>query len=178
MICILLKEGSGIKPGTVHPETGAPLGEPLAGHIDWVRWGAWGVVGGRPVLATGGGLDDGTVRLWDPGTGAALGEPLAGHAGGVPWGAWGVVGSRPVLATGDDGGTVRLWEVIEDRPVPRLPSYRSDTTAPVDELSRLGDAVAVAELVTARTARPPLAVGVFGDWARAKAISWDCCRSK
>ena len=73
-----------------------------------------------------------------------------------------------MLATGGDDGAVRLWEVIEDRPVPRLPSYRSDATAPVDELSRAGDAVALAELVTAVTAKPPLAVGLFGDWGEGK----------
>jgi hypothetical protein len=124
------------------------------------------VVEGRPVLATGGN-DDGTVRLWDPVEGVALGEPLTGHTGRVLWGAWGVVDGQPVLATGGDDA-VRLWEVIEDRPVPRLPSYRSDATAATDALDRTGDAVALAELVTARTARPPLAVGLFGDWGEGK----------
>jgi hypothetical protein len=61
-----------------------------------------------------------------------------------------------------------LWELVEDRPVPRLPPYRSDATAPVDELTRIGDAVALAELITARTVRPPLAVGLFGDWGEGK----------
>jgi hypothetical protein len=37
-----------------------------------------------------------------------------------------------------------------------------------DELSRAGDAVALAELVTAVTALPPLAVGLFGDWGEGK----------
>jgi hypothetical protein len=52
--------------------------------------------------------------------GVALGEPITGHTNAV---LWGVVEGRPVLATGgDDDGTVRLWKVIQDRPVPRLPS--------------------------------------------------------
>src|SRR5437667_316611 len=83
------------------------LGEPLAGHTGRVRWGAWGIAGDRPVLATGGG--DGAVRLWDPVSGTALGEPLAGHTEPVSWGAWGIAGDRPVLATVGYDGMVRLW---------------------------------------------------------------------
>jgi hypothetical protein len=58
--------------------------------------------------------------------------------------------------------------VVEDRSVPRLPSYQSDAAAPSDELARLADAVALAELVTAKSATPPLAVGLFGDWGEGK----------
>ena len=52
--------------------------------------------------------------------------------------------------------------------MPRLPSYRSDATVAIDALDRSGDAVALAELLTARTARPQLAVGLFGDWGEGK----------
>ncbi|MFF3863280.1 P-loop NTPase fold protein [Streptomyces sp. NPDC002209] len=155
--------------GTVrlwNPVTGAPQGEALTGHNGALVWGAWGNVGGRPVLATGD--DAAAVRLWDPATGTALGAPLTGHSGSVLWGAWGEVGHRPVLATGDDDGQVLLWEVVEDRPVARLPFYRSDVPAASDELARAAEAEAVAELITARTARPPLAVGLFGDWGEGK----------
>ncbi|MEU7873299.1 P-loop NTPase fold protein [Dactylosporangium sp. NPDC049140] len=141
-------------------------GEPLTGHTGPSQWGVWGSVDGRPVLATG--SDDTTVRLWDPIAAAPFGEPLTGHTGPLRWGVWGSVDGRPVLATGSDDTTVRLWEVIEDRPVSRLPFYRSDTTAATDELTRAGDAIALAELITARTARPPLAVGLFGDWGEGK----------
>ena len=34
------------------------------GDTGEVLWGAWGLIGDRAVLATGG--EDGTVRLWDP----------------------------------------------------------------------------------------------------------------
>jgi hypothetical protein len=138
----------------------------LTGHSASVWWGAWGLVDDRPVLATGG--NDETVRLWDPVAQAALGAPLTGHTSMVRWGNWGVVDGRPVLATGGNERTVRLWEVVEDRPIPRLPPYRSDATAATDALDRAGDAVALAELLTARTARPPLAVGLFGDWGEGK----------
>ncbi|MFF1779812.1 P-loop NTPase fold protein [Streptomyces virginiae] len=97
-----------------------------------------------------------------------MGEPLRGHSARVVWGAWGNAGGRPTLATGDDDGRVLLWEVVEHRPVPRLPTYRSDVTASTDELARAGEAAAVAELITARTAKPPLAVGLFGDWGQGK----------
>jgi KAP family P-loop domain len=124
------------------------------------------VLSGEGILRVGEGLPSAMGGLLL--RGIPFGEPLAGHARAVLWGAWGTVGGRPVLATGGDEATVRLWEVIEDQPVPRLPSYRSDATVPVDELSRVGDAVALAELVTAITARPPLAVGLFGDWGEGK----------
>ena len=148
------------------PANGTPLGDPLTVHTDLVQWGAWGLVDGRPVLATGDG--HGSVRLWDPANGTPLGNPLTGHTDSTRWGTWGVADGQPCLATASADGTVRLWEVIEDRPVPRLPTYRSDATTPVDELARAGDAVALAELVTAVTVRPPLAVGLFGDWGEGK----------
>ena len=151
------------------PARQVPLGEPMAGEAGGASWAAWGVVDGRPVLATGGGISS-TVHLWDPTRQKPLGQPLAGHTSPALWGAWAVVDGRPVLATGgDDDGTVRLWEVIEDRPVGRrLPPYQSDASTPVDELDRRADATAVAELVTAHSARPPLAVGLFGDWGEGK----------
>src|SRR5882724_7750552 len=101
-----------------------PLGEPLAGHVGAVWWGAWAEVGGRPVLATGGDVGVGgvvgvvgMVRLWDGLERVPLGEPLAGHAGAVLWGGWAEVGGRPVLATGDGVGGVRLWEGLERVPL-------------------------------------------------------------
>lgn len=148
------------------PRTGLRLGSPLAGHTSLIVWSAWSQVDGQPILATGG--DDMTVRLWDPRTGSPLGEPLTGHTGSVWWGQWGEVDGRPVLATGGVDGTVRWWEVVEDKPVARWSTYRSDVSESADELARVGDAVALAELITARSARPPLAVGLFGDWGEGK----------
>jgi WD40 repeat protein len=42
------------------PEHRTALGA-LVGHTGWVLWGAWGRIGDRAVLATGG--HDGVVRL-------------------------------------------------------------------------------------------------------------------
>ena len=131
--------------------------------------GLLGLAAGRPVLATGG--VDGTVRLWDPAASAPLGPPLTGHTGTVQWGCWGLVAGRPVLATGGEDGTVRLWELCEERLV-SLPGYRSDVGGESDRLARGVEAAALAELITARSARPPLAIGIFGDWGRARATSW------
>ena len=159
-----LRAGQGLRPpagGRPRPLRVIPFGEPLAGHAREVQWGAWGIIGDRPVLATG--LGHGMVQLWDPVAGTALGELLPGRLRG----GWGIARGRPVLATSDEEA-ILLWEVIEDHPVPRLPSYRSDAAAAADELSRAGDAVALAELVTAKSAKPPLAVGLFGDWGEGK----------
>lgn len=137
----------------------------LSGHDSAVLCGAWARIDGRLVLATGD--TGGTVRLWDPFARTEIAKPLAGHTGPVRWLGWAEVDGRPVLATGGFGN-VLLWEVVTDRPVPRLPAYRSDTAHTVDELSRDRDASALAELITARTARPPLAVGLFGEWGEGK----------
>jgi hypothetical protein len=155
--------------GTVRfwdPRGGVALGAAVEGHQHDIWWGAWGVVHEQPVLATG--SRDGTVRLWDPRTHSQLGDSLVGHTNDVLWGTWSEVDGRPVLATGDGDGTVRMWEIIDDRPIIRWGTYRSDVSESIDELARSGDAVALAELVTARSARPPLAVGLFGDWGEGK----------
>ena len=68
---------------------------------------AWGQLGDRPVLTSGG--NDGTVRLWDPERGVEL-RTLTGHTGMVRAVAWGQLGDRPVLASGGHDGTVRLWD--------------------------------------------------------------------
>ncbi|MFG2961592.1 P-loop NTPase fold protein [Streptomyces sp. NPDC048291] len=51
-----------------------------------------------------------------------------------------------------------------------LPGYRSDGFGEraADALDRDGEARAIAELVTSRSASPPLAVGLFGDWGEGK----------
>jgi KAP family P-loop domain/WD domain, G-beta repeat len=146
------------------PQTG-PLGKPLTGHTDPVRWAAWGRLTDRPVLATGG--QDNTVRLWDPQTG--LLEATVGYRDAVLWGAWAGVDDRPVLATGGQDGTVRLWEAYEERSVGRRPYYyRSDNDREEDRLGRIHEATALAELITSGSATPPMAVGLFGEWGEGK----------
>ncbi|MFI0937688.1 P-loop NTPase fold protein [Streptomyces sp. NPDC021020] len=141
-----------------------PLGDVAAGSL----LTAWVSVGGHHLMATG--SEAGTVRLWQLAHDSLVGfdEPTAIRNRPIEAMAWTHSGDRLLLATGSSDGAVHLWEVVEDRPVPRLPAYRSDAPAAVDELARAEDARALADLVTARSARPPLAVGLFGDWGEGK----------
>jgi hypothetical protein len=166
------------------PVRGGPVGDPLVGHTDPV--GSLVVVPvpadpvagtpARTLLASGG--IDGTLRVWDPVRGGPVGDPLTGHTRGVgslvvvPVPADPVAGTpaRILLASGGADGTVRVWEVLWEVAVPRVPAYASDTGggAGGDLLDRDREAVAVADLLTSRSARPPLAVGVFGQWGEGK----------
>jgi len=148
----------------------------LTGHTGRVWWGAWATLADGPILATGG--LDGTVRLWRPEQPDTPPTVLTGHTGRVWWGAWATLADGPILATGGHDGIVRLWPVIRERPVERLPGYRSDVAAGRDELARSVEAAAVAELVTARSVLPPLAVGLFGDWGEGKSHFLDLLHAR
>lgn len=80
---------------------------------------------------------------------------------------WESEGGRLLLAAGSGGG-LKVFELEEVQAVPRLPAYHSDTAGGADELARTGEARALAELLTATSARPPLAVGLFGEWGQGK----------
>ncbi|MFL6076957.1 MAG: P-loop NTPase fold protein [Mycobacteriales bacterium] len=125
------------------------------------------------VIATGSA--DGLVSLRDGGDLARLGPAMPGHEGAVRWGCWGELDGRPVLATGGDDDRVRLWEVVEEQLI-SVPRYRSDVGGDRDRLGRADEAGALAELLIARSARPPLAVGVFGDWGEGKSFFLDQLR--
>ena len=82
--------------------------------------------------------------------------------------AWGQLGDRPVLASGGNDGTVRLWDPVVERFPDRLPGYRSDDPGDPDRLNRDAEAAALAEMITAQSVSPPLAIGLFGDWGEGK----------
>ncbi|NMO88211.1 P-loop NTPase fold protein [Actinomycetospora sp. TBRC 11914] len=150
----------------------------LTGHNGGVLWGAFAELEGRAVLATGGGARDQTVRLWDPASGKAVGEPLWVHQGVVKWGAFAKLpDGSPVLVTIGDDGFLRVWELLYEKAVTRRrPIYRSDTVGGEDELRRGVEATALAELITSKSVRPPLAIGLFGDWGTGKSYFIDLIR--
>ena len=158
-----------VLPGVEAKPFGQPLATPSPGGLAALAWAREGT---RLLLAAG--SSDGQVHLWhvDPGADAAesSGQLLTVPNRPVRSLAWARDESRLLLAAGCDDGQVHLWQVQAIRAVPRPPEYRSDGLGELaaDELDRDGEARAVAELVTARTASPPLAVGLFGDWGEGK----------
>ena len=110
------------------PLTGAPVGEPLTRHTDWVDRVPFGTgPDGRLLRATYD--DDGTVRVWDLVTGVPVGEPLIGHTGWVRVTFGTGPDGRLLLATvGSDDHTVRVWDPLTGAPVgqPLTHHYSSD----------------------------------------------------
>ena len=95
--------------------TGAPVGDPMTGHTDWVRaLAAWSGPDG-PMLASA--SFDGTVRRWNATTGAPVGNPMTGHSGPVTaLTAWSGP-DGPMLASANYDGTVRRWNATTGAPV-------------------------------------------------------------
>ncbi|GAA2438047.1 hypothetical protein GCM10009856_56380 [Mycolicibacterium llatzerense] len=140
-----------------------PLGDTNFGPT---TWGSWGFLGNEPVLAVG-GPGSGGVHIWYPSMRAAGQKVLDSN---LYWGAWGLADGQAVLA-GSDDTCVGIWEVQTETLVSARPDYHSDTAGSVEDidvLDRQADAAALAELITSRTARPPLAVGIFGQWGEGK----------
>ena len=135
----------------------------LGDHFPPRSWAEWGQSDSGAVLMVGD--QDGNVWFCDPETLSAhqikLGQP-------VRWGSWGRLNGQTVLAAGTEQGDVLVWDLVWERAVPRVPRYLSDTGGKVDLLGRQHDAAALADVITARSARPPLAVGVFGQWGDGK----------
>lgn len=126
-------------------------------------WGAWGSLGSEPVLAVG--SESGSVYMWYP---RMRKEPHVVPALNLRWGQWGSMNGRPVLI-GDDGTGVSAYELTVETSVSERPDYRSDAVGgAVDVLDRQVEAKALAEVVASRTARPPLAIGIFGQWGEGK----------
>ena len=152
---------------------GTALGPPLTGHTGAGAWGAWGVVAGPAGAGHRRRRRDGAAV--GPGSRRRRSETAdrphrPGGVGGVgagrrPAGAGHRRRRRDRAAVGGDRGPAGAAAAAV--PVRRDHACRSSW-------HRVADAVALAELVTAMSAQPPLAVGLFGDWGRARAISWSC----
>ena len=90
-------------------------GQVLTGHTGAVEAVAVGALpDGTPVIVSGGGISDGTVRVWRLADGAPVGEPLTGHPGGVYAVAVGALpDGTPVVVVGGGAGTVRVWRLAD-----------------------------------------------------------------
>ncbi len=125
----------------------------LAGHIGSVEAVACVEVGGRPVVVTGGGLTDDTVRVWDLVDGT-LRVTLTGHTGPVHAVACVEVEGRPVAVSGGTDGMVLVWDLVDGT----LRAPLSEPTSPVH-------AVACAEV----EGRPVAVTGSYDGMVRV----WD-----
>ena len=92
-----------------------------------------------------------------PGAIAALAADSAGHTLAV------AIGNR-----------VSVWPLGRARPAARgIPGYDSDNRAGEDLLDADRDAFALAALIASCELRPPLAIGLFGDWGSGKTFVLD-----
>lgn len=133
-------------------------------HEPGTTWGTWAERDGESILVVG----DQYGRVWfcDP-VGHTAQRTSLGRE--VSWGAWGRLDGKAVLAVGSNQD-VLLYDLVWERVTSRVPRYRSDTGGAVDLLGRRSDAAALADLITARSAQPPLAVGLFGQWGDGKSM--------
>jgi WD40 repeat protein len=90
----------------------------LTGHTGGVTAVAVGVLpDGTPVIVSGGGYGDGTVRVWRLEDGTPVGRPLTGHNGMVNAVAVGALrDGTPVIVSGGRDGTVRVWRLEDGTP--------------------------------------------------------------
>jgi hypothetical protein len=72
------------------------------------------------------------------------------------------------------GNRVSMWPLDRARPAARsIPGYDSDNRAGEDLLDADRDAFALAALIASCELRPPLAIGLFGDWGSGKTFVLD-----
>ena len=72
------------------------------------------------------------------------------------------------------GNRVSVWPLGRARPAARsIPGYDSDNRAGQDLLDADRDAFALAALIASCELRPPLAIGLFGDWGSGKTFVLD-----
>ena len=163
-------EGSALRPGS---SPGPPPNWPAGmAHVLGV-----GPPSGGPcaLLAPG---DQPAIASAAPAGGVVVGglssQPLAHVATGP-----GAIAALAADSAGDTlavaiGNRVSVWPLGQTRPAARsIPGYDSDNRAGEDLLDADRDAFALAALIASCELRPPLAIGLFGDWGSGKTFVLD-----
>ena len=130
----------------------------LDGH-DGEVWDCAFSADGRVVATSG---DDATVRIWETVSGAPR-VLLGPFQGAVRAPVFTPDGS--FLGAVSTGGDAVVWEQQEDS---RLAAVVPDSVAGADLLGVRSDATALANVIAAEGTRPPLSIGLFGDWGSGK----------
>ncbi|WP_329255406.1 P-loop NTPase fold protein [Streptomyces sp. NBC_01478] len=131
--------------------------------------------GPRPCVAVGGPTEP--VSVWD----VATGEQVAALAEGSDiWSlAAAEVDGEIRLITGDENGLVPLpLPDLTATTTPRLPpppttlhaGYTADVAEGTDRLGIAQQVDTLCQLIMAREVRPPLSIGLFGDWGTGKSF--------
>jgi serine/threonine protein kinase len=91
-------------------QTQGKIGSPLTGHTGWVTSVCFDHTGKK--LASGGGNDDNSVRLWSTESGAPIGSPLSGHNDPVWSVCFSPCGTKIVSGGGGRRGdfSIRIWD--------------------------------------------------------------------
>ncbi|GAA1874392.1 hypothetical protein GCM10009687_47920 [Asanoa iriomotensis] len=112
--------------------------------------------------------DAGHIVLSEPG-----GPPIARLLTGGAIDALAADGPGSALAVAN-GDLVSVWPVGRSRPVSRgVAGYEPDSVRGTDLLDADRDASALASLIASAGLRPPLAVGLFGEWGSGKTFVLD-----
>ena len=112
----------------------APGHQVLTGHGGGVSAVAVGALpDGTPVIVSGGGYGDGTVRVWRLADGTPAGEPLTGHRGAVTAVAVGALpdGTPVIVSGGGYGDDLRVWRLADGTPVGELLTGHDGTVTAV-----------------------------------------------
>ena len=97
---------------------GAPIGEPLGGHVSGISAVAVGEVKGQLVIVSSSFLEEG-VRVWKWRDSPPVESALDEHALGISAIAAGALEGRPVLVSGDSNGLIRVWGLTDGKPLGR-----------------------------------------------------------